>query len=162
MAPAGWPWIKIIALRNINHKPSRVRRIRPSIPNTRRSSHRHPGRSSERRPRQRWNCTNGGIRREERRSPALLIVGGGHASDAEMLEVMFPAQGPPVCHDLRGGAHGFAFLHEPLSGSSHPEGRHGGVHRTAPRATGRHGISGHGGGRLHIRQNLDHAAGIHW
>ena len=162
MAPAGWPWIKIIALRNINHKPSRVRRIRPSIPNTRRSSHRHPGRSSERRPRQRWNCTSGGIRREERRSPALLIVGGGHASDAEMLEVMFPAPELPVCHDLRGGAHGFAFLHEPLSSSSHPEGRHGGVHQTAPRATGHHGISGHGSGGLHICQNLDHAARIHW
>jgi hypothetical protein len=78
--------------------------------------------------------------------PALLIVGGGHASDAKMLEVMFPVPALPVCHNLRGGAHGFAFLHEPLSGGSHPEGRHGGVHRTAPRATGRHGISGHGGG----------------
>jgi hypothetical protein len=65
-----------------------------------------------------------------------------------MLEVMFPVPAPPVCHDLRGGAHGFAFLHEPLSGGSHPEGRHGRVHRTAPRATGRRGISGHGGGGL--------------
>jgi len=35
-----------------------------------------------------------------------------------------------------------------LSGVSQPKGRHGGVHRTAPRATGRRGISGHGGGGL--------------
>jgi hypothetical protein len=45
----------------------------------------------------------------------LLIVGGGHASDTETLEAMCPAPAPPVCHDLRGGAHRFTFLHEPLA-----------------------------------------------